>query len=173
MTGPDFRDAFQAHKEVVYRFAYRMTGSPAAAEDVVQDCFGALWKNPDSYDSRRGALRAYLLGIARKLILKRWRRERFHESIEEESFVSLPVDFVAIERAQAVAAAVGMLPPLQREAVVLAEYEEMPLEEIAGVTGADLAAVKSRLHRARQNLRKMLAPYLEGRGAYYGTEKRS
>ena len=65
--------------------------------------------------------------------------------------------------------------PLQREAVVLAEYEEMSLEEIAQATGADLAAVKSRLHRARQNLRRMLAPWLqlkgpETKGVLHGTK---
>jgi DNA-directed RNA polymerase specialized sigma24 family protein len=63
-----------------------------------------------------------------------------------------------------------MLPPLQREAVVLAEYEEMSLEEIAQATQAELAAVKSRLHRARQNLRSMLTPLLESRGVVNGTK---
>ena len=73
-------------------------------------------------------------------------------------------------RAVAVEKAILMLPPLQREAVVLAEYEEMSLEEIAHGTAADLAAVKSRLHRARQNLRRMLAPLLESKGAFHGTK---
>ena len=66
-----------------------------------------------------------------------------------------------MERRQAVAIAVGQLPVLQREALVLAEYEDLSLEEIAGITGADIAAVKSRLHRARQNLRRMMAALLD------------
>ena len=61
------------------------------------------------------------------------------------------------------------LSPLQRETLILAEYEEMALEEIVQATGADLAAVKSRLHRARENLRRMLAPLLETKGNFYGT----
>ena len=64
-----------------------------------------------------------------------------------------------------------MLTPVQREALVLAEYEEMSLEEIAEATGVELAAVKSRLHRARVNLRRMLAPLLEHKGTTYGTRK--
>jgi RNA polymerase sigma factor (sigma-70 family) len=60
---------------------------------------------------------------------------------------------------------VAALPPLQREALILAEYEEMSLEEIARATGVELAAVKSRLHRARENLRRLLAPLLETKGA--------
>jgi DNA-directed RNA polymerase specialized sigma24 family protein len=45
----------------------------------------------------------------------------------------------------------------------------MPLDEIARVVGAELAAVKSRLHRARENLRRMLAPLLEKKGTAYGS----
>jgi DNA-directed RNA polymerase specialized sigma24 family protein len=54
---------------------------------------------------------------------------------------------------------------------VLAEYEDMPLEEIALVTETELAAVKSRLHRARQTLRRVLGPLLESKGTIYGTHK--
>ena len=170
MTDAEFRDAFHGHKDVVHRFAYRMTGSASAAEDVVQDCFLILWRKPAAYDPRRGAMRAFLLGIARNLILKRWRDERPHKALEDDAFVFQPLNVREDGRVEAVEKAILMLPPLQREAVVLAEYEEMSLEEIAHATAADLAAVKSRLHRARQNLRRMLAPILESKGAFHGTK---
>ena len=57
--------------------------------------------------------------------------------------------------------AVESLPPLQREALVLFEFEELSLAEIAEVVGADVGAVKARLHRARQRLKRVLAPYLD------------
>ena len=161
MTDADFRDAFHRHKDIVYRFAYRMTGSSSTAEDVVQDCFVAFWQKPQAYDPGRGALRAFLLGIARNLILKRWRSERPHESLNEateDERASLAFDIEGQERAEAVKRAILLLPPLQREAVILTEYEELSLQEIAHATAAELAAVKSRLHRARQNLRRMLEP---------------
>jgi RNA polymerase sigma-70 factor (ECF subfamily) len=166
MTDADFRDAFHRHKDIVYRFAYRMTGSGSTAEDIVQDCFVAFWQKPETYDASRGALRPFLLGVARNLVLKRWRRERpeqifneaLHEGMEDESALGLPFDIEGQERAESVRRAILLLPPLQREAVVLAEYEEMSLEEIAQATAAEIAAVKSRLHRARQNLRRMLEP---------------
>jgi RNA polymerase sigma-70 factor, ECF subfamily len=162
MTDADFRDAFHRHKDIVYRFAYRMTGSSSMAEDVVQDCFVAFWQKPGAYDPARGVLRSFLLGIARNLVLKRWRSQRQHESLneamEDESSACLPFDIEGQERAEAVKRAILLLPPFQREAVILAEYEEMSLQEIAQATGMDLAAVKSRLHRARQNLRRMLEP---------------
>lgn len=161
MTDPEFRDVFHLHKNVVHRFAFRMTGSNSAAEDIVQECFIALWKKPGGYRPDRGAMRAYLLGIARNLVLKSWRDERPFDSLDDDA-VAPPVDLLSLDRAESVAAAVQALPPLQREALVLAEYEDMSLEEIVNLTGADLAAVKSRLHRARQNLRRMLAPLLKG-----------
>ena len=72
-----------------------------------------------------------------------------------------------------VARAVQMLPPMQREAIILAEYEDLTLEEIARVTQSAVGSVKSRLHRARANLRRMLAPLLEKESTAYGTRQRS
>jgi len=162
MTDADFLNAFRDHKDTVYRVAYRMTGSSSAAEDVVQDCFVIFWRKPEAYHPDRGALRAFLLGVARKLILKRWRRERqdeaLTEAMEDESYACRPFDLAEQERAETVKQAVLLLPPLQREALILAEYEELSIEEIAAATGAEIPAVKSRLHRARGNLRQMLEP---------------
>ena len=110
------------------------------------------------------------MGIARNLILKQWRSARPQEPIEDDSLVSMPLDLAGLERSEAVARAVQALPPLQREALILAEYEEMSLQEIATATEADLAAVKSRLHRARENLRRTRAPLLEPKGILYGNE---
>ncbi len=61
--------------------------------------------------------------------------------------------------------AVESLPPLQREALVLFEYEELSLAEIATIVEADTGTVKARLHRARQRLKKILAPYLSSHEA--------
>jgi RNA polymerase sigma-70 factor (ECF subfamily) len=170
MTDPEFRDAFHRNKDVLYRFAYRMTGSHPLAEDVVQESFLALWRSPAAYDPNRGSARSLLLGIARNLILKNWRDERPHQELEEQDSVCGPVDLPAGERAAFVARAIALLPPLQRETLILAEYEDMSLEEIGRATGAELAAVKSRLHRARESLRRLLAPLLNQKGTLYGTK---
>ena len=168
MTDSEFRSAFCTHKDVLYRFVYRMTGSANNAEDIVQESFLALWRKPHAYDAARGSLRSFLLGIARNLVLKRWRDEHPHDSVEDDSAICGPVDLLKQERADMVARAVQMLPPLQREALVLAEYEDLTLEEIARATESAIGSVKSRLHRARANLRRMLAPLLEEKGTAYG-----
>jgi RNA polymerase sigma-70 factor (ECF subfamily) len=169
VTHSEFREVFHSNKDLLFRFAYRMTGSRATSEDVVQECFLALWRRSSAYDSGRGPLRAYLYGIARNLLLKRLRDERPHEPLEADTFTCPPIDFLKMERADAIAQAVQALPLLQREALVLAEYEEMSMEDIARATLVDAGAVKSRLHRARVNLRRTLAPLLEER-TLHGTK---
>src|SRR5437763_2466783 len=61
-------------------------------------------------------------------------------------------------------AAILALPALQREAIILREFQELSYEEIAAVTGAQVNAVKVRLYRARQTLARQLAPYLSTSG---------
>lgn len=73
-----------------------------------------------------------------------------------------------LEVGSAVAGAVASLPPLQQEALILFEYEGATLEEIAQIVNADVGTVKSRLHRARANLKRVLAPYRNG-GKVHGT----
>jgi RNA polymerase sigma-70 factor (ECF subfamily) len=158
VTKADFASIFHEHKDSVYRFAWRMTGSASAADDVTQDCFAALLRGPDRYDPIRGSRRAFLIGVARNIIRNRWRVESRWDSLDEETFVAEPLDPSRLQTAEMVARAVQSLPPLQREVVILAEYEEMTMEEVARSVDAEVSAVKARLHRGRDNLRRMLAP---------------
>lgn len=161
MTDTELRQAFDQHKDAVYRFAWRMTASPDAAEDIAQEVFLALVRKPDAYDRRRGPLRAFLLGAARNQARKRFRDEQRWDDLGERDFEVAPVDLGSYEVGEAVAAAVRALPPLQREVLILAEYEDLSLEELARAVEAEIGAVKARLHRARENLRKVLRPYYE------------
>ena len=161
MTDAEFQAAFDQHKDAVYRFAWRMSGSAAAAEDITQDAFVGLLRHPDRFDPARGTLRAFLLGIARTLALKRWRAEHRYEPLDEEAVVAgiaPPVDLDRAAVGDSVGRAVRALGPLQREVVILVEYEGLTLAEVARAVDADVGTVKSRLHRARENLRRMLAP---------------
>jgi RNA polymerase sigma-70 factor, ECF subfamily len=165
MTDAEFHEAYGRHKDVLYRFAGRMMGSTAVAEDLVHDCFLMVWQNAAAYRPERGTMRSFLIGVTRNLALKRLKRERPFDELEEGSAVCGPIDTAGRERGEMVARAVAALPPLQREALILAEYEEMSLEEIGHATRVEVAAVKSRLHRARENMRRILAPLLETKGA--------
>ena len=87
------------------------------------------------------------------------------DEFEEDQFISLdegPLSrLLDYELSVKVREAVSSLPPLQREALVLFEYEGLALSEIAEMIGTDVGAVKSRLYRAREGLRNILSPYLD------------
>jgi RNA polymerase sigma-70 factor (ECF subfamily) len=154
-----FLALYRRHRTSAFRFSYRLTGSSAAAEDIVQECFLALLAS-SAFDGRQASLRTYLFGIMRHLAWKRLRlAERETGAIDElPGGVDPLFELLASERAGMVERAVAALPLLQREALVLFEYEELTLEEIAAITGADVGAVKARLFRARESLRRRLAP---------------
>ena len=163
-----FRVLYQRHRDAVFRFAYRFTGSHAAAEDVTHDCFLSLIKSPERFDPSRAQLRTYLYAAARNLSFKHLRPTSAEVTLEElteeprgVAEVEEPLKQLLDEELSAkVRAAIASLPPLQREALILFEYEELSLSEIASIIGTDTGVVKSRLHRARQKLRQLLAPYL-------------
>ena len=159
-----FQALYRRYRTPLFRFAWRLTGSVATAEDVLQECFLALIEGA-RFDVDRGSLRAYLFGIARNLALKRVRlSERESEELEDTEADLDPLeDLLSAERSEVVARAVLALPHLQREAIVLFEYEELSLEEIAEVAGIEAGAVKARLHRARETLRRRLAPLIAAR----------
>jgi RNA polymerase sigma-70 factor (ECF subfamily) len=165
MTELDFRQAFDDHKDAVYGFALRMTGCAETAEDVAQDCFLELMRHPGRFDSRRGSLRAFLIGVARNLAFKRWRVDQRLAPLDQDMQSGAP-DVTAGGVSLLISAAVQSLPPLQREALLLFEYEGFTLEEIGSLVNADVGTVKSRLHRAREKLRQVLAPLKNGSGGH-------
>jgi RNA polymerase sigma-70 factor, ECF subfamily len=145
-------------------FAWRLTGSAADAEDIVQECFLSLLRPGCTFDSGRGDVRAYLFGAIRKQALKRMRQRA---AVGELPGTPTPEhECYAREVGEAVARAIRQLPEIQREAVILAHYECMPAAEIAKILGVETGAVKSRIQRGREALREALAEYapnLEGR----------
>ena len=157
-----FLRLFEEHHVPLYRFAWRLTGSTADAEDIVQECFLALLRPECSYDPRRTAMRTYLFGAVRNQASKRLRRRE--ETVPAEAAERRTPELEARrgELADAVARAIGDLPESQREVLLLAHYEQMPLSEIAEITGLEPAAVKSRLQRARAALRETLAAFAPG-----------
>jgi len=163
MTEAAFRTVYEEYRGPLFRFAYRLTGSREVAEDLAHDCFVSLFHG--GFDERRGPLKTYLYAAMRNLARKHYR----DSGREEPGYdIDSPVDaaplegMISRETAATVHCAVELLPLLQREAIVLFEYEELALEEISKIVNADVGAVKSRLSRARENLRRCLAPVMKG-----------
>jgi len=159
---------YESHRVVIYRFALQMLGNNQQAEDVTHDCFLSLMKQPQKFNPRTGSLRTYLFGAARNLALK-----HFRDSSGSLSLVDLKVEpkarkdqsplnkLVEDETTEKVQSAIAALPVLQREALILFEYQEMSLAEIAAIVESEIGTVKSRLYRAREQLRKTLSPYFK------------
>lgn len=139
-----FMTIYRSHQAPVYRFALRMSGSAALAEDVTQEVFLALLDQRSGYDEGKGALRSYLYGVARNQICKRL--ERPGAPVEEG------VRPAASEDVAAVREAVQALPLAFREVVVLCELEGLSYEEAADACGVPVGTIRSRLHRARAQL---------------------
>jgi RNA polymerase sigma-70 factor (ECF subfamily) len=174
MTDQEFRAVFEQHKDAVYHFAWRMTNSPPAAEDIAQDVFLSLWRGEAKLDPLRGSWRSLLLGMARNAAWKRWRRDQKWAPLEEDILPVVPLPAEEFDVQSAVSQAVQALPPLQRESLILATYGELSLQEIGEATGAEIGTVKARLHRARENLKRLLAAYKPGQVSTrreYGTAR--
>jgi len=162
-----FNELYTRHRSAIFRFSYRLSGSVEVAEDITHDCFLSLIKKPENFLPGRASMRTYLFSAARNLWLKQLRnsgRESAIEELGEDRFIAVGKEplrrVLDDELSVKVQEAVSSLPPLQREALVLFEYEGLTLSEIASMVGTDVGAVKSRLHRARERLRNTLRPYL-------------
>ena len=161
-----FQVLYERYRNPIFRFAYRMLGSAEAAEDVAHDCFLSLIKQPERFDSGKASLRTYLYAAARNQAAKRYTnfaREAAIDELPDEPRMAdrhQPITKVLDdELAAEVQNAIAGLPPLQREALVLFEYEDLSLAEIGAITGVDANTVKARLFRARDKLRARLGLY--------------
>ncbi len=156
-----FTQLYRRNQAQIYRFALRMTGRAWAAEEIVQDVFMTLLREPKKFDPARGPLVAFLYGIARNRVMKHLERRPRELPLEyrsEDSGISeievaderTPAHWAELrERRECVWSAVLSLPPEFREAVVLCELEEMSYEEAASVLECPVGTVRSRLHRGR------------------------
>ena len=152
---------YRRHQAALFRFALRMTGSAWAAEEIVQDVFMTLIREPRKYDAGRGALGAFLFGVTRNRVMKHLERAPRDISLEtggedtragstvlQDSFTPA-VWAEQRERMKQVRDAVLDLPADFREAVVLCELEEMSYEEAAQAIGCPIGTIRSRLHRGK------------------------
>jgi RNA polymerase sigma-70 factor (ECF subfamily) len=165
-----FTLAFRRHQSDVHRFVRHMTGDAGVADDVTQETFLELMRAPERYDAARGSLRGYLLGIARHLVARRFRQERWWGDLPDDAAADRPAlddPHEELCRAQDVArvqAAVAALAPTFRDALVSCDLLGLSYEEAAASLGCPVGTIRSRLHRARQQVGLALRtqPAVEG-----------
>lgn len=152
-----------------YSLARRICADDGLAEDVVQEVFLALWRDPARYDPARGGFATWLLTLIHHKAVDAVRRESAvrrrivpaPEAGEEWSPVPVPgADQAAMARVAAgqVRDALHQLPEEQRHALALAYYGGHTQREVAALTGVPLGTVKSRMFVGMQRLRSLLEP---------------
>ncbi len=168
-----FEALYDRHQRAVYRFALFSSGSAAVAEEVTQEVFLALIRQPRDYDSRRGSLAAYLCGMTRNFLRREYRQERPLEQLPDEpawaSEEDVLGDLTSRERLAALHQAILALPLHYREVVILCNLQGMAYGEAAGVLGCAEGTVCSRLNRARA----LLIERLKGCGTCLSATKTS
>jgi len=150
---------YDRYSGIVYSVALRVLNDTGAAEDVLQEVFLQLWRNPNVFDASRGSLGAWLSVIARNRAIDALRKRK--PVIDFENVI-LSVECnleseagrkVSIEKARA---ALTKVPADQRNALELAFFQGLTHTEIAAKTGEPLGTIKTRIRAALTALRKAM-----------------
>ena len=168
-------DLMDRHATTVFQFLYRMLGNEEDANDLAQETFVRVFRHCARFQPE-ARFTTWLYTIAGNLARNhhRWRSRHPNVSLDATSEAAdvsvgdvLPADdpspseaAAKEERLAAVRAAVHALPPDLREAVILREWQDLPVAEAAVALGTTPKAVESRLYRARLRLREQLARWL-------------
>jgi len=155
-----FDDLYRESRDDVYAYVAGMLRDRGAAEEVTAAAFERAYRKRSRFNPRRGSPRAWLFGIARNAALDELRRRRRHAELNDE-----PIDLDGLGAAQqserselrlALAEALELLEPRERELVALKFFAGLSNAEIARVIGASDSNVGTRLHRVVNKLREVL-----------------
>ena len=168
-TTPDLRDhaafsrIYAQHARTVHKAAMGVLNDHARAQDVVQDVFLRLWRRPDAFDERRGALGPYLRVMARSRALDVWRETQATRRMSDrlkvvaERLEEPPPDSGLGAERHDLRRALRGLPEGQREAVVLTYWGGLTAEEVARHADVPLGTAKSRVRLGVMRLRATYA----------------
>jgi len=153
---------YDRYSGMLFAMLLRVLRDRQAAEEILQDLFLQLWRDPARFDASRGSLPAWLMVIGRNRALSRLRTREYRETPEEidtlpantvPSSVNIEDETQRNLLMEKLRKAMAALPAEQREAVELAYFEGMTQTEIATHTGSPLGTVKSRVRAAMQSLK--------------------
>jgi RNA polymerase sigma-70 factor (ECF subfamily) len=150
-------ELYDRYSAVVYSVALRVLGDTGAAEDVLQEVFLQLWRNPGAFDAARGSLGSWLAVITRNRAIDSLRKRRPETDMEDVILSAAPDLAGEAERsriAEKVRGVMGGMAAGQRTALEMAYWEGMSHSEIADKTGEPLGTVKTRIRAGLIALRK-------------------
>jgi RNA polymerase sigma-70 factor (ECF subfamily) len=150
-------DIFRRYSGAVYSVALRVLHDSGQAEDVLQEVFLQLWRNPTAFVQQRGSLGGWLVVVARNRAIDLLRRRKPSDSVEDvvlASSVNVAEEAERNTTMQKVRQVIAGLPDEQRKTLELAYFEGLSHTEIASRTGDPLGTVKTRIRQALMSLRK-------------------
>ncbi len=151
-----FENLVNAYSSWLYRYAYWLCGEKATSEDLVQETYLRAWRFLDSL-KEEGSAKSWLTTILRRENARRFERKQLEYSdVELDTLASDKEDFDTRPEILALRNALRMLPVKYREPLILQVLEGFNLEEIAAIFDLPRNTVATRLHRARQKLKKHL-----------------
>ncbi|HEV7875755.1 MAG TPA: sigma-70 family RNA polymerase sigma factor [Nocardioides sp.] len=160
-------DLYERFRRPAFALARRILGDDVLAEDVLQEVFLSIWRDPAGFDRGRGSVASWLLAVVHHKAVDAVRREesqRRRQSLAEEDLaLSAPTATRDVEEeawsrvvAHQVRTALGALSSSQREALTLAYYGGYTQREVAALTGTPLGTVKTRMLAGMRRLREEL-----------------
>ncbi|HLM04847.1 MAG TPA: sigma-70 family RNA polymerase sigma factor [Blastococcus sp.] len=160
-------ELYERFRRPAFALARRILGDDVLAEDVLQEVFLSVWRDPGAFDRGRGSVASWLLAVVHHKAVDAVRREesqrRRQTLAEEEMALDEPMAARDVEEeawtrvvAEQVRTALGVLNPLQREALTLAYYGGYTQREVAALTGAPLGTVKTRMLAGMRRLKQEL-----------------
>jgi RNA polymerase sigma-70 factor, ECF subfamily len=166
-----FERLYDEHAGRLLSVAYRVLRDRAMSQDVVQDVFLGLWRDPTRFDARRGPIGHYLRMVARSRALDVLREAQVAGRANDRLRSLAKVDDGPADLKPALAAerharsvvvrrALMRLPDVQREAIVLAYWGGLTAEEIAANSSTPVGTVKSRIRLGVLKLRQQCTPAL-------------
>jgi RNA polymerase sigma factor (sigma-70 family) len=161
-------EVYQLHGAAVARQARLRCGDAAMAEDIAQEVFLALWRNPARFDPARGSLRTFLLVLTHHRTIDVFRAEHARRARQDHFYPVTPTaptaedDVIQADEASRVRAALETLPSDEREPIALAFFGHHSYREVAQLLGKPEGTVKSRIRAGLLRLRsaRELAPAL-------------
>lgn len=154
--------AVEQYGKATYNFAYRLTGNDADASDLTQEAFIRVFRAWQSFKPGTSFL-SWIYRIVTNLYRDELRRRkgRFYQEEIPERAVAPIEEYVEAHLSEPVSKALADLTPEQRKIVLLADVEGCSYQEIGQIVGCSVGTVRSRLHRARGQLRKLVNRYMK------------
>ena len=152
--------AIEQYGKATYNFAYRLTGNAADASDLTQEAYIRVYRAWGSFKQGTSFL-SWIYRILTNLHRDELRRRKTRYYEETPTTIQPIEEYVEGHLSEPVSKALADLPPEQREIVLLADVEQCSYQEIGLIVGCSIGTVRSRLHRARGQLRKLLNHYMK------------